>query len=75
MTTIDRLAAIRALCVELLEGHCITNCHSCAGAAEAGWRATVATIDFILPYMDEDFAHFAMGRIAAEIISAWEATK
>jgi hypothetical protein len=39
---------------------------SCAGAAEAGWRATIAAIE-ILPALDR----IESGRLADEIIAAW----
>jgi len=39
---------------------------SCAGAAEAGWRATVAAIDICLDY---DIG--ALEILAEEIIAAW----
>jgi len=122
MTTTDRLARIRARCVELLaiaekrtpgkwihdvvsgvncdvraasgrkvalcwgltngnpfrseyKAECDANAAfiaACAGAAEAGWKATVATIDLILPRLDDGMPYCNDDRIADELLAAWE---
>ena len=53
---------------------------SCAGPAEAGWRATIAAIDDILPYLQEDDAtdgssepghKWLLNKRAEPITAAW----
>jgi hypothetical protein len=43
-------------------------CASCAGAAEAGWRATIAFIDAILPFVREGVVK---PELPNSIIAAW----
>jgi len=54
---------------------------ACAGPSEAGWKATIAAIDDILPYLQEDDAadgavtpghRWLLIRRSEPIISAWE---
>lgn len=42
---------------------------SCAGPAEAGWRATIAGIDYLLNFATDDLPEHEM---AQEIIAAWK---
>jgi hypothetical protein len=59
MTTIEKLQAIRARCVELLATY--PPCES-----TAGWRSTIAAIDLILKI------GWTEGEICKEILTAWE---
>lgn len=67
MNTEQKLTKIREKCVELLEDSkkygtvCLGKE---TGAAEAGWKATIAAIDNALIVFDEI--------LASEIITAWE---
>jgi hypothetical protein len=44
---------------------------SCAGAAEAGWRATVEAIDLASKETGDDVPYNTFDRILDSIISAW----
>jgi len=44
---------------------------SCAGAAEAGWRATIKTIDLASKETGDDMPYNTFDRILDAIIDAW----
>jgi hypothetical protein len=72
MTQQEHLQRIRQRCVELLtiwdgkRDHNLIYTASCAGAAEAGWRATISAIDW-LDAMDWHTSE----RISEQLIAAW----
>ena len=54
---------------------------ACAGLAEAGWKATIAAIDDILPYLQDDYAadgffrsghKWLLNKRAQPILAAWK---
>lgn len=79
MTTQEKLEKIKARCQKLLAEQrekptftmptgyfeCAAAAISCAGPAEAGWRATIAVIEFI------NRGDYYESRIADEILTAW----
>jgi len=77
MSTIEKLQKIKAKCEWLVEFYGKRNAR-----AVAGWKATIAAIDDILPYLQEDDAaadgaatpghRWLLVRRSAPIISAWE---
>jgi hypothetical protein len=44
---------------------------ACAGPAEAGWKATIKTIDFALMETADDMPYNTFDRILGAIIAAW----
>ena len=70
MTTTEKLQRIKEICTANLE------LAACAGAAEAGWKATIAAIDYIGCDAEIFDANTPRGDAArsqlAAIISAWK---
>lgn len=72
MNTTEKLAAIRARCVELLHiwdhkrDHNQIYWASCGKQAEAGWRATIAAIDACMTHPSTEAI------LTESILTAWE---